>query len=222
MSDAMHAQQRQPGLFLSVEGIDGAGKSSHIEAMAQAFEAQGHTVLCTREPGGTPLGEKLRALLLHDEMDAVTEAMLAFAARRQHLLEKIVPALRAGHTVLCDRFTDATFAYQGQGRGLEWQRLAQMEQWAQTIGDVFYTPDCTIWFDVPAETAAGRLKHAREPDRFEAEAGGSFFQRVAQGYARRAEAAPQRFVRINSNQPKDEVARQILAALALRGYLAAN
>ena len=209
----------QRGLFISIEGIDGAGKSSHIKAMAQAFEQAGHSVLLTREPGGTELAEKLRALLLHDAMDPVSETLLAFAARRDHLVQKIIPALRQGQTVICDRFTDATFAYQGGGRALPWQPIAQLEQWVQTdaLGD-FYEPDCTVFFDVPPAVAAQRLQDAREPDRFEAQAL-QFFEQVANAYAQRQAKAPARFVRINSNVPMEQVFQQLMDALVARGYL---
>ncbi|WP_205879997.1 dTMP kinase [Lampropedia aestuarii] len=218
------------GWFISVEGIDGAGKSSHITAMAEALEQQGHAVVLTREPGGTALGEKLRALLLHDEMDALSETLLAFAARRQHLREVIVPALARGASVVCDRFTDATFAYQGAGRGVELSCLQQLEQWVQGDWEVpagplatapstaLLEPDWTLWFDVPAEVAAARLHNAREPDRFEAQAR-TFFERVAAGYAKRAQAQPQRWIRIDSNLEREAVRAQVLAALQARGVL---
>ena len=138
--------------FISFEGIDGAGKSSHIEAVAQALRQQGHAVVLTREPGGTPLAEQLRELFLHQPMDALTEALLVFAARRDHLVTVIEPALARGDTVLCDRFTDATFAYQGAGRGFDLAVLRQLEQWVQHSRQ----PDLTLWFDVPAAVAAAR------------------------------------------------------------------
>lgn len=209
----------QRGLFISIEGIDGAGKSSHIKAMAQAFEQAGHTVVLTREPGGTALAEKIRTLLLHDAMDPVSETLLAFAARRDHLRQTIIPALSQGHTVICDRFTDATFAYQGGGRDLPWAPIAQLEQWVQTDGEGnFYEPDCTLFFDVPAAVAAQRLQGARAPDRFEAQAV-QFFEQVARAYEQRQTDAPARFVRINSNVPMAQVFEQVLAALVARGYL---
>src|SRR5512139_1980947 len=130
------------GRFITFEGIDGAGKSTHIEAVAETLRAQGMPVLLTREPGGTPLAEKLRELFLHEPMDALTEALLVFAARRDHLHTRIEPALAAGTTVLCDRFTDATFAYQGAGRGFDLGVLATLEQWVQ-LG---IQPDLTLWF----------------------------------------------------------------------------
>ena len=210
------------GLFITFEGIDGAGKSSHIETLARALRAAGRSVTLTREPGGTPLAEKLRALLLNDAMDALTETLLAFAARRDHLCRVIGPALARGEAVLCDRFTDATFAYQGAGRGFDLQVLSYMERLAQTgIGlepDSMLEPHLTLWFDVPPEVAAERLAAARAPDRFEAQPG-EFFARVARGYADRAAGAPRRFARIDGAQPREQVAAQMLAAVATRGWL---
>ena len=211
------------GLFITFEGIDGAGKSSHIAELAEVLRGAGRTVTLTREPGGTPLAEKLRGMLLHDPMDALTETLLVFAARRDHLRTVIAPALVRGEAVLCDRFTDATFAYQGAGRGFDLRVLSYLERLAQTgIGleaDAMCNPDLTLWFDVPPEVAAARLAAARAPDRFEAEPV-EFFTRVAQGYADRAAAAPQRFARIDSAQPREQVAAQMLAVAAARGWLA--
>ena len=170
----------QQARFISFEGIDGAGKSSHIEALAEALRAAGHTVCLTREPGGTPLAESLRELFLHRPMDALTEALLVFAARRDHLVTVIEPALARGETVLCDRFTDATFAYQGAGRGFDLAVLSQLEQWVQQGRQ----PDLTLWFDVPPTVAAARRAAARDADRLEREAE-DFFARVRGGYAAR-------------------------------------
>ena len=210
------------GLFISFEGIDGAGKSSHIDTLAQALRAAGRSVTLTREPGGTPLAEKLRDLLLHDAMDALTETLLVFAARRDHLCRVIEPALARGEVVLCDRFTDATFAYQGAGRGFDLNVLSYMERLAQTgcglDADLMRNPDLTLWFDVPPAVAAERLAAARAPDRFEAE-GVDFFARVAQGYADRAAAAPGRFARLDGAQTREQVAAQMLAAVSARGWL---
>ena len=212
------------GLFISFEGIDGAGKSSHIEALADAFRAQGRTVVSTREPGGTPLAEKLRAMLLHDSMDALTEALLVFAGRRDHLRPVIKPALARGDVVLCDRFTDATFAYQGGGRGFDWQSLSLLERLAQTglalQPDLMREPDLTLWFDLAPAVAAARLAGARSPDRFEA-LDQAFFERVAQGYARRAAEAPGRFARIDAAREREQVWQQLQAVLVQRGWLAA-
>ena len=212
------------GLFISFEGIDGAGKSSHIESLAQALRAEGRSVTLTREPGGTPLAEKLRALMLHDAMDPLTEALIAFAARRDHLVQVIEPALARGDVVLCDRFTDATFAYQGAGRGFDLAPLAVLERMVQTgtapQPDLLREPHLTLWFDLPAAVAAERLAAARAPDRFESEPG-SFFARVAAGYAARAAQAPQRFTRIASDTSRQQVWQQVAQALVQRGWLAA-
>ena len=211
------------GLFISFEGIDGAGKSSHMDALAAAFRAQGRNVVCTREPGGTPLAEKLRAMLLHDSMDALTEALLVFAGRRDHLRTVIEPALVRGDVVLCDRFTDATFAYQGGGRGFDWQALTLLERLAQTglalQPDLMREPDLTLWFDLAPAVAAARLAGARSPDRFEA-LDQAFFERVAQGYARRAAEAPGRFARLDAAQEREQVWHQLQAVLVQRGWLA--
>jgi len=151
------------GRFITFEGIDGAGKSTHLEALAARLRERGATVVCTREPGGTPLAERVREMVLHAEMDVLTEALLVFAARRDHIRQVIAPSLAAGHTVLCDRFTDATFAYQGGGGGAPLPVLSQLEQWVQGA----LQPDLTIWFDLPAELAAKRRAAARAADRFE-------------------------------------------------------
>lgn len=213
----------RPGLFITFEGIDGAGKSSHIDGLAQAFRAQGRTVTLTREPGGTPLAEKLRELLLHDTMDALTESLLVFAARRDHLAQVIEPALARGEVVLCDRFTDATFAYQGAGRGFDTGVLSVLERMAQTglapDPQLMREPDLTVWFDVPVEVAAGRLASARVPDRFESQPA-EFFRRVAQGYAERAAGAPQRFARIDSSLERHQVWQQLTSVFVRKGWLA--
>lgn len=211
------------GLFISFEGIDGAGKSSHIEGLAGALRAQGRKVTVSREPGGTALAEKLRALLLHEPMDALTEVLLLFAARRDHLRQLIEPALARGEVVLCDRFTDASFAYQGAGRGVERAALAQLERMVQSglsdQADALREPDLTLWFDIDPELAAGRLAGARVPDRFEAQPL-AFFRLVAQGYAERAAAAPERFARIDAAQDRHRVWQQITRLLVRKGWLA--
>ncbi|MCC2634661.1 MAG: dTMP kinase [Ramlibacter sp.] len=210
------------GLFLSFEGIDGAGKSTHIEALAAAFRAAGRTVVLTREPGGTPLAEKLRALALNDPMDPLTEALLMFAARRDHLLQVIEPALARGEVVLCDRFTDATFAYQGGGRGFDARVLATLEQWVQGVealpAGALRQPHLTAWFDLDPAVAAQRLAGARVPDKFESQPQ-AFFARVAAGYAARAQADPGRFLRIAADQPREAVWRDLLAGVRARGFL---
>jgi dTMP kinase len=197
------------GRFITVEGIDGAGKSSHLEALAEWLRGQGAEVVLTREPGGTSLAESLRGLFLHERMDALTEALLMFAARRDHLESLIKPALARGAVVLCDRFTDATFAYQGAGRGFDEAVLAQLEAWVQ--GGL--QPDLTLWFDVDAAEASRRRSAARASDRLERE-DLAFFERVRTGYARRAAADPGRFARIDASQALDTVREQAIAALA--------
>jgi dTMP kinase len=196
------------GRFISFEGIDGAGKSTHIEALAEHLRERGATVLLTREPGGTALAEHLRELLLHQAMDPLTEALLMFAARRDHLQQHIRPALQRGETVLCDRFTDATMAYQGHGRGFDLQVLAQLESWVQ--GGL--QPDLTLWFDVDPAVAAQRRATARTADRFEQQ-DLAFFDRVRQGYRARMAQAPTRFVRIDADAPRETVWRQVLVGV---------
>ena len=208
------------GLFISFEGIDGAGKSTHIEALAQAFAQQGRHVTLTREPGGTPLAEKLREMVLHDAMDSLTESLLVFAARRDHLQQVIEPALARGDVVLCDRFTDATFAYQGGGRGFDLAVLRQLEAWVQTSADGLRQPDVTVWFELDPAIAAQRLAAARVPDRFESQPV-AFFQAVSDGYAARAEADSARFVRLNAAQSREAVWAQLHASMVQRGWLSA-
>jgi len=196
------------GLFLSFEGIDGAGKSTHIQPLAQALRARGETVLCTREPGGTALAEQLRSLVLQEPMDGVTETLLVFAARRDHTQRVIAPALARGETVLCDRYTDSTFAYQGGGRGQPLEVLLALEDWVHDG----LQPDVTIWFDVEPRVAAERRAKARAADRFEAE-DLAFFERVRDGYLARMQSARGRFVRVDSTADRDTVRRQVEAAL---------
>jgi dTMP kinase len=210
-------------LFISVEGIDGAGKSTHIAAMVEALRSSGHTVCQTREPGGTALAEQLRELVLHAPMDALTESLLIFAARKDHIERVIRPALARGEVVLCDRFTDATFAYQGGGHGFDLDVLATLEQWVQgqpgsADGGVLLQPALTLWFDLPAPVAAQRLAGARVPDKFESQPQ-AFFEQVIAGYARRARMDAARFVRIHAEQPQEAVRAEVLAALHARGFL---
>ncbi len=219
----------QTGLFISFEGIDGAGKSTHIDGLAAAFKAQGRQVTLTREPGGTPLAEKLREMVLHDAMDSLTEALLIFAARRDHLHNVIEPALARGDVVLCDRFTDATFAYQGSGRGFDLGVLQQLESWVQATPaeaaspstNGLRQPDVTVWFELDPAIAAVRLAGARVPDRFEAQPVESF-QKVSNGYAARAQADAQRFVRLDAAQTREAVWQQLHYHFVQRGWLSAN
>jgi dTMP kinase len=211
------------GIFITFEGIDGAGKSTHIDGLAAVLRAQGRAVTLTREPGGTPLAEKLRAIVLGDAMDALTEALLIFAARRDHLIQVIEPALARGDVVLCDRFTDATFAYQGGGRGFDLDVLSTLEHWVQRLPDTSGTeirqPDLTVWFDLAPGIAAARLAGARVPDRFEAQPV-AFFEQVRAGYARRMAEAPARFARIDADQGREAVWDDVRAAV-LNGRAAA-
>ena len=192
------------GRFITLEGIDGAGKSTHVAWLHEALVAKGRTVIATREPGGTALGEQLRALLLAHPMTHDSEALLLFAARREHVVEVIEPALARGDWVLCDRFTDATFAYQGGGHGVPSERLAELEH----VLPVGCRPDLTILFDVPIAVSRERLdrSHAkgRELDKFEREAP-DFFQRVRNVYLERAAAEPARFRVIDAARPLDDV-----------------
>jgi dTMP kinase len=175
------------GRFITFEGIDGAGKSTHIDALYAWLRQRGQDVVLTREPGGSTLAEQLRELVLHQPMDALTESLLVFAARRDHLQSCIEPALARGATVLCDRFTDATFAYQGGGRGFSLEVLAQLEGWVQQGRQ----PDLTLWFDLPPALAAERRVAARAPDRFERQ-DEAFFARVRDGYAQIVRVLEQR------------------------------
>ena len=190
------------GKFITLEGMDGAGKSTHLSWIPGFLQARGVPVRVTREPGGTPVGEKLRKLLLdkQQKLHADTEALLMFAARREHLDKVILPALEADTWVVCDRFTDATFAYQSGGSGLPWARIAALESWAQ--GDL--QPDLTLYFDVPAEIGKARTQAVREADRFEQE-GHSFFERVREGYLRRAREHTARIAVIDASAALDHV-----------------
>ncbi len=190
--------------FITFEGIDGAGKSTHLDVLARALQAQQASFICTREPGGTPLAEELRKLVLKEPMNALTEALLMFGARADHVEHVIKPALARGQTVLCDRFTDASFAYQGHGHGLDMQVLTQLETWVQ--GSL--QPDLTLWFDIEPELAAQRRAAARAADRFEQQ-DLDFFKRVRAGYESRMQIAPQRMVRINANAQPEQVCAQV-------------
>ena len=197
------------GLFISFEGIDGAGKSTHIARVAELFRQAGRAVVLTREPGGTPVSEKLRELVLHEPMYPLTEALLMFAARREHLVQVIEPALARGEVVLCDRFTDATFAYQGGGRGFDWQVLGELERMVQALPDgSLRQPDHTVWFDLDPLIAAERLASARVPDKFESQPA-DFFAAVRAGYARRQDDMPSRFARIDASQTMEAVGADV-------------
>jgi dTMP kinase len=193
-----------PGKFITLEGVDGAGKSTHLGFVADWLRRQGREVIVTREPGGTPLSETLRELLLHRDMDADTELLLMFAARQQHLAELIRPALARGAWVLSDRFTDASYAYQCGGRGIAAERIAALEAWVQRG----FAPDLTLLFDVPAEVAEARRTAARAADRFEREAD-SFFNRVRQAYLDRAQAEPMRIRVLDARQSIEALQAEI-------------
>ena len=201
------------GKFITFEGIDGAGKSTHLALFAQQLQAKlaplGKKVVVTREPGGTSLGERLREVLLHEGMHLATEALLMFAGRREHIAEVIQPALDAGDWVISDRFTDATFAYQGGGRGLAIDRLEVLERWVQQG----LQPTKTILFDLAPEIAAARLADARTPDKFEAESA-QFFLRTRAEYLRRAAAEPDRFVVLNANRERADIQKDLENVLA--------
>ncbi len=184
------------GRFITLEGVDGAGKSTHIEWLVQTLRAHGLDVVSTREPGGTPLGERLRTLLLSEPMGLDTETLLMFAARCEHVQQVIAPALARGAWVVCDRYTDATYAYQGGGRELGTARVAALEQWLQPA----LRPDLTWLFDVPLEVARARMAGERQLDRFEQE-GQAFFERTRQAYHARVQADPERIHVIDASQP---------------------
>ena len=197
------------GRFLTFEGSDGAGKSSQIAAVVEHLRGRGLSVVQSREPGGTPLGEKLRELLLHEAMNLETEAMLMFAARREHLAALIEPALAAGQWVVSDRFSDATYAYQVGGRGLDAAKFDALEQWVHPR----LQPDLTFLFDLDPATAAARLAGTGQaPDRFEREQR-SFFERVRNAYLERARRAPSRILVIDASGAPEAIREQVLAAL---------
>lgn len=194
------------GLFLTLEGVDGAGKSTHIPFLKKILQKHHIPVLITREPGGTPLGEELRHLLLKEPMRLKTECLLMFAARNEHLETRILPALKKGQWVLCDRFTDATYAYQGAGRALGEKNIKLLEQWVH--GN--FKPDRTWLFDVPLELARKRLTQTRVLDRFEKE-DIEFFLRTQQGYYNRVHQDPERFIMVNATRSIESIQKQLEA-----------
>ena len=200
------------GLFITVEGIDGAGKTTHLEWLRQYFTRRGRSVVTTREPGGTPLGEALRGLLLNSDypIHAETEALLMFAARREHLERVILPALAKDHVVLCDRFTDATFAYQGWGRGVSLAHLKTLEEWVQRS----LQPDLTLYFDVPVRIGHERISRGQPLDRFERERA-DFFERVRSGYMDRAARDPHRVRVIDSARSITEIEEEVERIVAI-------
>lgn len=195
--------------FITFEGVDGAGKSTHLAWFADALRCRGMDVIVTREPGGTLLGEQLREMLLNQSMSMGTEALLMFAARREHIEQVIVPALDANKWVISDRFSDASFAYQGGGRGMDWEKLKTLEQWVHPD----LQPDLTLFFDVPVEVARQRLANNVSLDRFEQEQD-AFFERVRAGYHRRVAENPGRYVIIDAAQSLSSVQQQLAGIVA--------
>ena len=195
-----------PGKFITLEGMDGAGKSTQLQWIEKFLLEKGKIVVVTREPGGTPLGEKLRELLLNADqpMHPETEALLMFAARREHLDKVIFPALERGDWVISDRFTDASFAYQGGGRGMSWGKIEDLESWVHAG----FQPDLTLYFDVPIEVGRQRASAAKLPDRFEKERD-EFFRHVRAAYLERASRFPSRIHVIDASVPVDEVAKSV-------------
>ncbi|MEI8118259.1 MAG: dTMP kinase [Methylophilaceae bacterium] len=197
------------GKFITLEGMDGAGKSTHIPNIIKILQARGCEVVSTREPGGTVLGERLRELLLHEPMHAETETLLMFAARREHIATVIGPALARGAYVLSDRFTDATYAYQSGAKGVPVTKIQILEQWVQSE----LQPDVTLLFDVPVEVSMQRLAATRVPDKFERE-DADFFSRIRQAYLQRAQENPARFRVIDASVALTEVVANVEAILA--------
>ncbi len=195
--------------FITLEGMDGAGKSTHIPSIIEMLQARGREVISTREPGGTVLGERLRELLLHEHMHAETETLLMFAARREHIASVIAPALARGAYVLSDRFTDATYAYQSGAKGVPVRKIEILEQWVQED----LQPDLTLLFDVPVEVSVARLATARSPDKFERESA-EFFARIRNTYLERASKNPARFRVIDGSKPLEEVAKAVEEVIA--------
>ena len=196
------------GKFITFEGVDGAGKSTHIDEVISFLESQKIAVKRTREPGGTKLGEKLRELLLHDEMDPETETLLMFAARRQHIAEVIKPTLDEGVFVVSDRFTDATYAYQYGGKQVAYSKIQTLEAWVHPD----LKADLTLLFDLPVEISIDRLKKNRTPDKFEKE-GEAFFNRLRNVYLDLARQHPNRYKIINANQPIETVSHDVIEAI---------
>ncbi len=190
--------------FITFEGVDGAGKSTHIAWFAETLRKRGLQVVVTREPGGTQLGEQLRDILLNRPMSIGTEALLMFAARLEHIDQVIKPGLHAGKWVISDRFSDASFAYQGGGRGLSWEKLSQLEQWVHPD----LQPDLTLYFDISVDVARQRLANNVSLDRFEQEQA-DFFERVRAGYHKRVQEHPQRYVVIDAAQKIENVKQQL-------------
>ncbi len=203
------------GKLISLEGVDGAGKSTHIPFITSLLESNGHTVVSTREPGGTKVGERLRDILLHDKMHLETETLLMFASRREHIAEVIEPALTRGDWVLTDRFTDASFAYQTGGRGLPLKKMETMERWV--CGSLY--PDLTLLFDLPLDIARTRLNRSTDLDRFEVEKQ-EFFIKVQEEYHRRAAQFPDRIKLVDSSKTLEVIQGQIWRAM--RDFLFAN
>lgn len=197
------------GKFITLEGMDGAGKSTHIPDIIKLLKDKGVEVVSTREPGGTALGEQLRTLLLNEPMHPETETLLMFAARREHIAQIIEPALARGAWVLSDRFTDATYAYQCGGRGVLANKVIDLEAWVQ--GGL--QPDLTLLFDVPVEISVARLATARTPDKFERESA-EFFTKIRNAYLDRANRNPNRFCIINSNQALDDVKAEVKSVIS--------
>ena len=195
--------------FITLEGMDGAGKSTHIPTIIEMLRARGREVVSTREPGGTELGEHLRELLLHEAMHAETETLLMFAARREHIANVIAPALKRGAYVLSDRFTDATYAYQSGAKGVSANKVEILEQWVQEA----LQPDITLLFDVPVEVSIARLAGARSPDKFERESA-DFFTNIRNAYLLRASQNPERFRVIDASKPLEDVAKMVKEVIA--------
>lgn len=203
-----HSAKQHSGKFITFEGIDGAGKSTHIAFVSEYIKSRGIALVSSREPGGTPLGEKLRELVLHEKMHLETEALLMFASRREHIAQVIAPALADGAWVISDRFTDASFAYQGGGRGMDLAKLEALEQWVHP----HLQPDLTLLFDVPLEVARARLDATRSLDKFEQEKA-DFFASTRNEYLRRATQFPERFRVIDSTQSIADIQLQISTIL---------